>query len=289
MQIKSRTAKRRLVMFLSKKTLPFIGWFFLLISPSLNASQIVKLATTTSTYHSGLLDYLLAEFQKDTQYEVVVHPTGTGKALKMGQNGDVDLIITHAPKAEADFIEKGFGILPRPLMYNDFILLGPKKDPAHVQTAANVSEALVKIAEHNAIFISRGDDSGTNKKENLLWQASSTNTDFSNYKSIGQGMGPALTMANELQGYTLSDRGTWLAYQNKLDLAVLYAKDSELTNPYQVILINPKRYPTINLTGAKKLSDWLVSTKGQDLINQFRINGQRLFVANYPNALEQTP
>ncbi len=273
-------------MLLSKKMLSFIGSFFLLIPPSLNASQIIKLATTTSTYHSGLLDYLLPEFKKDTKYDVIVHPTGTGKALKMGQNGDVDLMITHAPKAEADFIEKEFGILPRPLMYNDFILLGPKKDPAAIQNASNVNEALAKIAKHNAIFISRGDDSGTDKKENLLWKRSGKKPNFSNYKSIGQGMGPALTMANELQGYTLSDRGTWLAYQNKLDLVILYAGDPELTNPYQVILINPERFSTINSTGAKALSDWLISAKGQNLINQFRIKGHALFIANYPQLLE---
>lgn len=274
-------------MFLSKKALSFIGGFFLLISPSLNASQPIKLATTTSTYHSGLLDHLLPEFKKDSGYEVVVHPTGTGKALKMGQNGDVDLMITHAPKAEADFIEKGFGILPRPLMYNDFILLGPKEDPANIQTASNASDALAKIAAQNAIFVSRGDNSGTDKKEHLLWKASGRKTDFSNYKSIGQGMGPALTMTNELQGYTLSDRGTWLAYQNRLDLAVLYAGDPTLINPYQVILVNPKRYPDTNSTGAKKLSDWLISAKAQGLINQFRIKGHALFIANYSPHLEQ--
>ncbi len=262
------------------KKFSFIGWVFFFFTSMTEASPAIKLATTTSTYHSGLLDYLLPVFKKETGYDVIVHPTGTGKALKMGENGDVDLVMTHAPNAEAIFVKNGFGILPRSIMYNDFILIGPKNDPANIAHVKKVTTALEKIATSNTAFISRGDDSGTHKKERALWKSTNIKNDFTNYKSIGQGMGPALTMANEFQGYTLSDRGTWLAYKNKLELTLLFEGDPKLINPYQVILVNPAHYPDTNSAGAKTLSDWLVSKKTQSLINQFRVNGETLFIAN---------
>ncbi|UUM31831.1 substrate-binding domain-containing protein [Vibrio japonicus] len=240
----------------------------------------VRLATTTSTYHSGLLDYLLPEFEKDTGYKVNVIATGTGKALKMGENGDVDLVMTHAPKAEASFVEKGYGMEPRKLMYNDFVIVGPKADPAKIADSKEIADVFKKIANMNATFISRGDDSGTHKKEKGIWAQTQIEPNFGGYRSVGQGMGPTLNMANEMQGYTMTDRGTWLAYNNKLDLKVLFQGDNSLFNPYQVILINPQRYPAINHKGAKVFSDWLVNDKGQQLINDFKLNGQQLFVAN---------
>ncbi|GAB2660380.1 substrate-binding domain-containing protein [Vibrio panuliri] len=240
----------------------------------------VRLATTTSTYHSGLLDYLLPEFEKDTGYKVDVIAAGTGKSLKMGENGDVDLVMTHAPKAEANFVEKGYGVLPRKLMYNDFVLVGPQADPAKVADDKTVAEAFKDIASINATFVSRGDDSGTHKKELGIWAQTKMEPTFSGYRSVGQGMGPTLNMASEMQGYTLTDRGTWLAYNNKLDLNILLEGDKNLFNPYQVILVNPERYPTINYQGAKVFSDWLVNPRGQELINSFKLNGKQLFVAN---------
>ncbi|WP_325892161.1 substrate-binding domain-containing protein [Grimontia sp. NTOU-MAR1] len=252
----------------------------LTFSVTANAAELIRLATTTSTYHSGLLDYLLPEFKKDTGYEVQILAAGTGKALKMGENGDVDLVMTHAPNAEARFVGNGFGVLPRGLMYNDFVLVGPKTDPANVKENNDVAEALKKVAAANADFISRGDDSGTNKKELLLWEAAGQRPEFGAYKAVGQGMGPTLTMANEMQGYTLTDRGTWLAYQSKLDLEVLVEGDKRLFNPYQVILINPGRYPDMNYEGAKVFSDWLINPKAQAMINDFKVNGQQLFVAD---------
>ncbi|WP_162046352.1 substrate-binding domain-containing protein [Vibrio taketomensis] len=240
----------------------------------------LRLATTTSTYHSGLLDYLLPEFEKDTGYKVDVIAAGTGKALKMGENGDVDLVMTHAPKAEAVFVDSGFGVLPRKLMYNDFVLVGPQSDPAKVAEQKTVADAFKQIANSNSTFVSRGDDSGTDKKEKGIWAQTKMEPTFSGYRSVGQGMGPTLNMASEMQGYTLTDRGTWLAYQNKLDLAILLQGDKNLFNPYQVILVNPERYPTINYQGAKTFSDWLVSAHGQELINDFKLNGKQLFVAN---------
>lgn len=240
----------------------------------------VRLATTTSTYHSGLLDYLLPRFEQDTGYKVNIIAAGTGKALKMGENGDVDLVMTHAPKAEANFVVQGYGILPRQLMYNDFVVVGPDADPAKVTEQTNVTEVFKSIATSNATFVSRGDDSGTDKKEKAIWQQAQIEPNFGGYRSVGQGMGPTLNMANEMQGYTMTDRGTWLAYTNKLDLKILFQGDKSLFNPYQVILVNPERYPGINYQGAKAFSDWLVNPKGQQLINSFSLNGTQLFVAN---------
>ncbi|UKA11424.1 substrate-binding domain-containing protein [Photobacterium damselae subsp. damselae] len=243
-------------------------------------NKTIRLATTTSTYHSGLLDYLLPEFKKDTGYSVDVLAAGTGKALRMGENGDVDLVMTHAPKAEATFVDKGFGVLPRKLMHNDFILVGPEKDPAKIKGDKNIVDALTKIASYNATFISRGDDSGTNKKELNLWAQAKMEPNFGGYKAVGQGMGPTLNMASELQAYTLTDRGTWLAYQNKLHLGIMVQGDKRLFNPYQVILVNPSRYPTINYQGAKVFSDWLVNPKAQTMINDYKRHGEQLFVAD---------
>ncbi len=240
----------------------------------------IKLATTTSTYHSGLLDYLLPKFEKESGYKVDVIATGTGKALKMGENGDVDLVMTHAPKSEASFVDKGFGVLPRKLMYNDFVVVGPKNDPAKIAHQTDVIKAFDKIAKTGVVFISRGDDSGTHKKEMGIWEQAKIEPNFGGYRSVGQGMGPTLNMASELQAYTLTDRGTWLAYENKLELNILFQSDDKLFNPYQVILINPERYPATNYEGAKAFSDWLVSNKGQALIDSFELNGQQLFVAN---------
>ncbi|CED58758.1 Hypothetical extracellular tungstate binding protein [Moritella viscosa] len=259
-----------------------LALFALVTAAGVNAADDMKLrlATTTSTYHSGLLDFLLPEFKKDTGYTVDVLAAGTGKSLRMGQNGDVDLVMTHAAKSEAKFVDAGYGVLPRQLMYNDFVLVGPKADPAKINAGADIVKALAGIASYNATFISRGDDSGTNKKELGLWAQTKMEPNFGGYKAIGQGMGPTLNMASELQAYTLTDRGTWLAYQNKLDLKIVVQGDKRLFNPYQVILVNPSRYPDINYRGAKIFSDWLVNPKAQTMINSYKRSGEQLFVAN---------
>jgi len=259
-----------------------LALFALVTAAGVNAADDMKirLATTTSTYHSGLLDFLLPEFKKDTGYTVDVLAAGTGKSLRMGQNGDVDLVMTHAAKSEAKFVDAGYGVLPRQLMYNDFVLVGPKADPAKINAGADIVKALAGIASYNATFISRGDDSGTNKKELGLWAQTNMEPNFGGYKAIGQGMGPTLNMASELQAYTLTDRGTWLAYQNKLDLKIVVQGDKRLFNPYQVILVNPSRYPDINYLGAKIFSDWLVNPKAQTMINSYKRSGEQLFVAN---------
>ncbi|HHP5490038.1 TPA: substrate-binding domain-containing protein [Aeromonas veronii] len=240
----------------------------------------IRLATTTSTEQSGLLGWLLPQFTKETGYPVQVMAAGTGQSLKMGENGDADLVMTHAPSAEKQFVDAGFGIEPVHLMYNDFVIVGPAKDPAGLAKLHDAAKGLQAIKDKGQTFISRGDESGTHIKEKTLWQAADVKPEFAGYKSIGQGMGPTLTMASELGAYTLTDRGTWLAYQSKLDLAVLLEGDKRLFNPYQVILVNPKRYPDLNTEGARTLKNWLVSEHGQKLIGDFKVAGQALFVAD---------
>ncbi|HET8790033.1 MAG TPA: substrate-binding domain-containing protein [Modicisalibacter sp.] len=252
----------------------------LLAMPVYADDEIVRLATTTSTYNSGLLDYLLPVFESEHPYQIQVIPVGTGKALRMGQDGDVDLVMTHAPDAEREFVESGYGINPQGVMVNDFVIVGPESDPADVEGSEDAAEAMADIARSDALFISRGDDSGTHKKELKLWDAVGLAVDFEGYRSVGQGMGKVLLMANELQGYTLTDRGTWLAMRDKLDLALLVEGDERLFNPYQVILVNPERYDGLNTEGARALAQWLVSDQGQALIDDFRLNGQALFHAS---------
>ena len=239
--------------------------------------NIIRLATTTSTYNSGLLNKLLPVFEQKFGTKVHVIAVGTGKALRMGRDGDVDLVMTHAPVAEKAFIDQGHGVEPKSVMYNDFVLVGPDSDPAAIKGAADVAEALRAIADSKAQFISRGDDSGTHKKELKLWQMSGSAPGFDGYKEIGQGMGKVLQVSDELQGYTMTDRGTWLAYQTRLQLKLMVAGDQRLFNPYQVILVNPERYQGLNTKGARDLAQWLVSTEGQRMINDFRINGEVLF------------
>jgi len=242
--------------------------------------SIVRLATTTSTYNSGLLDYLLPTFEKEHGATVQVIAVGTGKALRMGRDGDVDVVMTHAPKAEAKFVSEGYGVEPRGIMYNDFVLVGPKNDPATVKGTQDIAKALEKVSANKALFISRGDDSGTHKKELNLWKQAAVKLPFDGYREVGQGMGKVLQMTSELQGYTLTDRGTWLAYKTKVDLAIVSEGDARLFNPYQVIQVNPKRHEGLNTEGAESLSKWLVSDNTQDMIDNFRLHGEKLFVAN---------
>ncbi|WP_293267927.1 substrate-binding domain-containing protein [Neptunomonas sp.] len=252
----------------------------LLFSVSLGANaaeNIIRLATTTSTYNSGLLDKLLPVFEQEYGAKVHVIAVGTGKALRMGRDGDVDLVMTHAPAAEKSFIDQGYGIEAKSVMYNDFVVVGPVNDPAKIKGGMDVEHALRSIAASKSQFISRGDDSGTHKKELALWKASGTAPTFDGYKQIGQGMGKVLQVSDELQGYTMTDRGTWLAYQARLNLELMIAGDKRLFNPYQVMLVNPARYKGLNTDGARALAQWLVSAQGQQMVNDFRINGEVLF------------
>lgn len=244
------------------------------------ADTQLRLATTTSTYNSGLLDFLLPEFEAKTGVQVQVISVGTGAALRLGQDGDVDLVMTHAPEAEAAFVAAGYGIEPKALMYNDFVIVGPVDDPSGLKEARSAVDAFKRMVTSNVLFISRGDESGTHIKETEIWQAADITLPFAGYRAVGQGMGRVLSIADELQAYALTDRGTWLAMKRKLDLALVYEGDERLFNPYQVILVNPDRHPHVKVNVARQLSDWLVSAEGQALINAFEIEGEALFFAS---------
>ena len=238
----------------------------------------IRLAVTTSTYNSGLLDRLLSHYARVSNTHVQVISVGTGKALKMGENGDVDLVITHAPEAEAYFIDQGFGIEARRVMHNDFVLVGPEEDKAQVSGAQTVIQGLSLIKESNQRFISRGDDSGTHKKELQLWRHLGVLPAFDGYLESGRGMGHSLQMASEMGAYIMTDRGTWLALKDKLELNLVLKGAPPLINPYQVMLVNPMRHSHANINSSREFAQWLVSTAGQEAIGSFRINGKVLFI-----------
>jgi tungstate transport system substrate-binding protein len=241
------------------------------------ANPIVKMATTTSTQDSGLLENLLPVFQKKTGYEVQVTAVGTGKALKLGENGDVDVVLVHARAAEDKFVADGFGEKRYSVMYNDFVFIGPDADPAKVKEAKTTADSLKQIADTKSVFVSRGDDSGTHKMELKLWEKAGIKPEGEWYRSAGQGMGEVIQMAGELQGYTLTDRGTWLAVMDKSPLKIVQEGDKSLLNPYGVIAVSPKRYPDVNQAGAQALIAWLISAEGQKAIGDFKIKDQALF------------
>lgn len=237
----------------------------------------VRLATTTSTDNSGLLAYLLPEFKKDTGYQVHVIAVGTGKALRLGRDGDVDVVLVHAPGAEHDFVNHNYGAKRHAVMYNDFVIIGSPSDPAGIKSSHSVNEAFSKIKSSQSLFVSRGDDSGTHKKEKKIWKAANINASGSWYREAGQGMGKVIQIANELGAYTLTDRGTWLSYKNKVEMEILFQGDSLLFNPYGIIAVNPHRYSDLNTRGANALIEWMISERGQQLIGEYKKFNQVLF------------
>ncbi len=237
----------------------------------------IKLATTTSTENSGLLAVLLPPFEQAQGVRVDVISVGTGKALKLGERGDVDLVWVHAPAAERAFVDAGFGVGRRLVMYNDFVLLGPPDDPAGVGQAPTAVSALRGIAEAGVPFVSRGDDSGTHKRERALWQEVGIDPAGAWYAEAGQGMGATLTMADEKQAYVLCDRGTYLALKDRIEIVLLYENPTELKNIYHAIAVNPERHPHVHHAEAVALIDWLVSPEGQTIIGDFRKDGEVLF------------
>lgn len=254
----------------------------LLFTTYLQAAEPVKLATTTSTENSGLLDYILPTFEEKTGYDVQVIATGTGQALKLGRQGDVDVVMTHAPGAEAKFVEEGFGRLPRGIMENDFVIIGPKNDPAQIRNSASVEEAFGKLRTAQSPFVSRGDNSGTHMKEMAIWKDLDIDVKkFRGYREVGQGMERTMFMADELDGYALADRGTYTAFKDKLDMAITFDGGNTLANPYQIILISEEKYPDLNHKGAQAFSDWLISDEAQAMINSYKVNGEQLFKATY--------
>jgi tungstate transport system substrate-binding protein len=243
----------------------------------------ITLASTTSTRDSGLFAAILPHFTKASGITVRVVAVGTGQAIRIAKNGDADVLLVHHRKSEDAFIEDGYGVKRFDVMSNDFVILGPKADPAAIAAMPDVVEALQKIAAAKAPFLSRGDDSGTNKKERALWRQGGIDTAKASggwYRETGAGMGATLNTAVAMNGYTMSDRGTWLAFRNRGDTKVLVQGDKRLLNPYGVMLVNPKRHPHTKAAAGQKFIDWLISDEGQAAIAGFKINGEQLFRAN---------
>ncbi|HUI88223.1 MAG TPA: substrate-binding domain-containing protein [Anaerolineales bacterium] len=248
-----------------------------------SSDQNLILATTTSTQDSGLLDVLVPLFEQQTGYIVKTVAVGTGAALQLGQQGNADVLLVHAPSSEVTYMNGGFGKDRFLVMHNDFIIVGPSSDPAKIKGDTDAVDAFKKIAAAGATFISRGDQSGTNTKELALWKSAGIDpagTKPAWYVSTGQGMGATLTITSQKGAYTLSDRATYLAYQSNLQLEVLVEKDNSLLNVYHVITVNPDKWPKVNYTGALAFANWIVSPAIQDVIGKFGVDkyGQQLFV-----------
>jgi tungstate transport system substrate-binding protein len=251
-----------------------------LASLSLQAQSIV-VASTTSTEQSGLFSYLLPQFKKASGIDVKVVALGTGQALDMGRRGDADVLFVHDQVAEEKIVAEGFAVKRFPVMYNDFVLIGPAPDPARTK-GNDIVQALKKLTLGNAAFISRGDKSGTHAAELRFWKlAGAQDAKGSGYKECGCGMGPALNIASSSGAYVLADRGTWLNFKNRGELAVLVEGDKQLFNQYGVMLVNPARHPHVKTQDGQKFVDWLVSEPGQAVIAAYKIGGEQLF---FPNA-----
>lgn len=295
-----------------KKAVMFaVAATFTLTGAALAQDKVLTMSTTTSTQASGLLDVLLPEFKADTGIDIKVIAKGTGAAIRDGMDGNVDVIFVHARDREDQFVAEGYGTERYAVMHNDFVIVGPKDDPAGVAKTADVNEALKTIAANKAEFISRGDDSGTHTKEQSLWKESGVPTvvvkkeiiksgnkaevEFTEpadsadwYRSIGQGMGKALTYADEKRAYTMSDRGTYIKYKYDntppVDLEIVSEGSEGLANPYGVIPVNPKKFPHVKYDMAQSFADWLVSERGQKLIAGYQLVGKQLF---FPDAIPQ--
>ncbi len=241
------------------------------------AQERLLLATTTSTDNSGLLDEILPAFEEKFDVRVDVVAVGTGKAISLAENGDADIILVHAKTAEDAFVEAGYGVNRRDVMYNDFVILGPADDPAGVKGMESAVSALEKIADSESNFISRGDDSGTHKKELSLWEKASAELSGGWYMETGQGMGASINVANEKEGYILADRGTFLAYSGDIELELLVSGDSLLFNPYGIIPVNPAYHTHVNYQKAMALVGYITSQEGQQMIYNYTKYGERLF------------
>lgn len=246
------------------------------------SSETLKLAVTTSFNNSGLSDVLLPLIKEDLDLDVQLLIVGTGQALKLGRSGDVDAILVHSKAAEEAFVNAGFGTYRREIMYNDFVLVGPQEDPAGINAAPSAQEALERIAKTKSIFVSRGDDSGTHKKELSLWKSAGLDPDgFDNwYRAVGAGMGAALNTAASMQGYILADRASWLNFKNKAGLTLAFSGDPVLFNQYAYLPVNPALHPHVKADLTRDLETWLTSNRAQTAIDTYEINGERLFYFN---------
>jgi tungstate transport system substrate-binding protein len=248
---------------------------------TLSLAQSIVMSSTTSTEQSGLFGHLLPEFKKATGIDIKVVALGTGQALDMARRGDADVVFVHDLPAEEKFIAEGFGIKRFPVMYNDFVVVGPQADPVNVK-GNDIVAALKKISSSNAAFISRGDKSGTHAAELRFWgQASMADKKGGGYKECGCGMGPALNMGASTGAYVLTDRGTWLNFKNRADLKILVEGDAKLFNQYGVMVVNPAKHPHVKQADAQKFVDWVISSNGQAAIAAYKIGGESVF---FPNA-----
>lgn len=250
----------------------------IVLATGATAEERLKMSTTTSTQDSGLLKVLLPPFEQKNNCKVDVIAVGTGQSLKIGEAGDVDVVFVHARKLEDKFVADGFGVNRKDVMYNDFVVIGPKNDPAGIVKAKSAAEALKMIAAKGATFISRGDKSGTHIKEKELWQAAGVEPKGAWYVEAGQGMGPVITMATERQGYTLADRGTYNAFKgSKTDLAILFQGEKGLFNPYGIIAVNPKKHAHVKYDLAMKFIDYVTGPEGQKIIAGYKQHGEPVF------------
>ncbi len=255
-------------------------------APSVLAQRFITVASTTSTEQSGLFGYLLPLFEQKTGIEVRIVALGTGQALDLARRGDADVVFVHARAAEEDFLREGHGVERLPVMYNDFVIVGPTTDPADIAGGTDTLDALRKIKDARAPFVSRGDRSGTHIAELNLWTMAGIDIAAERgpwYRETGQGMGPALNTASSMNAYLLSDRATWLAFRNRGDLTILVQGDARLMNQYGIMLVNPQRHPSVKRADGQAFIDWVVSAEGQAAIARYRIGGEQLF---FPNAAD---
>ena len=255
-------------------------------APSAFAQRFITVASTTSTEQSGLFKHLLPIFERKTSVEVRVVAVGTGQALDLARRGDADVVFVHAKSAEEEFLREGHGVQRFPVMYNDFVLIGPRVDPARIADSDDTLDALRKIKNAGAAFVSRGDRSGTHIAEVALWTMAGIDIEKDKgawYRETGQGMGPALNTASSMNAYLLADRATWLAFRNRGELAILVEGDKRLLNQYGVMLVNPALHPSVKRDDGQAFIDWLVSPEGQAAIAAYEIDGEQLF---FPNAGE---
>ena len=265
--------------YLRRLTLTFA---LLLAAAGASAEEFITLASTTSTDQSGLFGFMLPKFEAKTGIKVHVVALGTGQALDTGRRGDADALLVHDRPGEDKFMAEGWGSERYDVMYNDFVLVGPKGDPDKVKGQTDVVEAFKRIAAGSVPFVSRGDKSGTNAAELRFWKEAGIDPKaWAGYKDAGAGMGPTLNMTAAMSGYTLADRGTWLSFKNRQDLEIVLAGDKRLFNPYGVIVVNPAKHPHVKVQAAKQFADWITSAEGQAVIADFKINGEQLF---FPSA-----
>jgi len=253
-----------------------------LLAGTVHADETLVVASTTSTEQSGLFGWILPKFEQSTAIKVRVVAVGTGQSLDIGRRGDADVLFVHDRAAEDKFVAEGYGSYRKDVMYNDFVFVGPKEDPAKTRAAGSALNALKAIAASGQPFVSRGDKSGTHAAELRLWKEAGVDPKaLAGYKETGSGMGPTLNMAAATNAYTLSDRATWYAFKNRRDLDLVFAGDPVLFNPYGVIPVNPARHPHVKKEAAERFAQWLVSKEGQEAIATFRADGQQVF---FPNA-----